>query len=146
MKSMLVKSCAFMLVVGLLGCGGGTPMSEVEGVVRLNGKPLDKIQVEFWPTSSGPRSFGTSDQDGKFKLTTDDGKHDGASIGNHKVVLHDIGIMGDKFLGREGETVDMTQGRKSRVAAKYATPETTPISQEVVSGKKNEVKIEVSAK
>ena len=118
-------------------------MAEVQGTVTMGGKPLDKIMVEFWPVSEGPRSFATTDADGRFKLMTDDGKRDGASVGSHKVVLKDVGVLGDKFLGRAGENADMSQGKKPRISGKYASPETTMISEKVVNKKKNEFTFEV---
>ena len=140
-------SCAGMLIglFALVGCGGdGIKIAEVEGTVKLGGKPLDKIMVEFWPESDGPRSFGETDAEGHFKLKTDDGKRDGASVGSHKVILKDSGVLGDKFMGRAGENMDMAKGKKPRVSGKYASPETTPISKTVEADKKNEFDIEVT--
>lgn len=129
----------------MLGCGGGgVKYAEVEGTVSLNGKPLDKILVEFWPESEGSRSFGETNAQGHFKLTTDDGKRIGAAVGSHKVVLKDASVLGDKFMGRAAENVDMSQGRKARISDKFGIATTSPIAQKVEAGKKNEYKIEAS--
>ena len=119
----------------LMGCGGGPNLSEVEGTVKRNGKPLDKIQVEFWPVGRGPRSMGTTDAQGRFILMTDDGKRMGAVVGSHKIVLKDVGVLGDKFLGRAGEDVDMTKGKKPQVSNAYGDPTKTPVTKEVTAGK-----------
>lgn len=119
-------------------------MAEVEGVVKMDDKPLDQIQVEFWPTASGPRSVGVTDASGRFVLKTDDGRMTGAAVGNHKVVLRDTTVLGNKVLGRAGEDIDMSEGRKSRISVDYNFPEKSSISKEVVAGKKNEIEIEVS--
>jgi hypothetical protein len=128
------------LAVGLvtaLGCGGGGPkLVEVEGTVKLAGKPIDNIAVEFWPTATGPRSVGVSDAQGKFTLTTDDGTKKGAVIGTHKVVLRDASVVGNKILGRAGEDVDMTEGRKSRISEVYLDPRKSPLKAEVSAEKK----------
>ncbi len=43
-------SAASIVLSCLSGCGGdGIRYAEVEGTVELNGKPLDKILVEFLP-------------------------------------------------------------------------------------------------
>lgn len=118
----------------LYGCGGGPEMAEVDGKVTFQGKPLDKIQVEFWPTGDGPRSMGVTDEAGHFVLTTD-GSRKGAVVGSHKVVLKDVGIHGDKFMGRAGESVDMAKGKKSRVAKVYSEPLSTTLKRDVTSGK-----------
>ena len=119
----------------LIGCGGGPNLAEVEGTLKRNGKPLDKIQVEFWPVKSGPRSMGTTDAQGRFTLMTDDGKRKGAVVGSHKIVLKDVGVLGDKFLGRAGEDVDMTKGKKPQVSDAYGDPQKTPVTKEVTSPK-----------
>lgn len=129
----------------MAGCGGNSfDLAAVEGTVKLDGKPLDKIMVEFWPQSDGPRSFGETDNEGRFKLKTDDGKNDGASVGSHKVVLKDAGALGDKFMGRAGEDVDMSKGKKVRISSKYSSPETTSITKSVEAGKKNQFDLEVT--
>jgi hypothetical protein len=116
--------------------------------VMLNGKPLDKIQVEFWPLNSGPRSMGVTDSEGKFVLKTDDGEHrDGAAVGPNKVVLKDIGIISDEFKGksfRELEEVDVTKWQKPRISTEYYNPEKTSLTKEVKSGE-NEFQIDVNA-
>ena len=100
--------------------------------------------MSHWPAvgdSVGPRSFGETDSSGHFKLTTDDGKSEGAAIGLNKVTLKDLNLMGDKFMGREGEEVNLSQGRKSRISLKLAQTESTTINETVVAGKKNEFAI-----
>ena len=132
------------LLVVLSGCGNPSiPVAEVEGTVELDGKPLDRIQVEFWPEGEGLRSIGTTDSEGRFKLMTDNGQQQGAAIGTHRVVLHDAAALGDKFLGRAGEDADMSQGKKPRIAGAYASPEETNLTAEVVAGKKNEFTFKV---
>ncbi len=133
------------VVAALWGCGGSKiPVAEVEGTVKVKGQPVEKIMVEFWPVESGVRSFGTTDAQGHFKLTTDDGKRQGAVVGSHKVVLRDAGILGDKFLGRRGEDTDMAQGKKPRISSDYSVPEKTTLNAQVVSGKKNEFDFDVA--
>lgn len=132
---------ALALLVGLLavtGCGGPHTVP-VEGTVTVNGKPVDGILVEFWPEGSGPRSSGETDKEGRFSLKTDDGKRKGAVIGKHRVVLRDTGILGDKFLGRAGEDVDMAKGKKPRVGSKFSDVNTTPLKEDVTSDPKKNV-------
>ena len=139
-----MRGPGFGLLVTIMffaGCDGGVKVASVEGTVTLDGKPLDKIMVEFWPDSVGPRSFGETDSNGHFKLTTDDGKSEGAAIGLNRVTLKDLSVMGDKFMGRAAENVNLSEGRKPRISGKFAQTESTPISETVVSGKKNEFTI-----
>lgn len=132
-----LRVCRFVPLVGLavaLGCGASIPMAEVEGTLKQNGRPLDKIQVEFWPEGSGPRSIGVTDASGHYTLKTDDGKRTGASVGKHRVVLSDIGTVA-KFLGRKGEGEDATKGKKPRINAKYSSAAQAAIVKEVSPGK-----------
>jgi hypothetical protein len=134
-RAILLSLAAAMLV--LSGCGSSGPkLVEVEGTVKLGGQPIDNISVEFWPEADGPRSIGVTDAQGKFSLTTDDGTKKGAVLGAHKVVLRDASVLGNKFLGRAGEDVDMTEGRKSRIAEIYLDPHKSPLKAEVTADKK----------
>jgi hypothetical protein len=132
-------------LAAIAGCGRGISMAEVEGVVTLNGKPVEKIQVEFWPSKEGPRSIGVTDSEGRYKLKTDDGTQPGAAVGKHSVVLHDVGIFGDKFLGRGAEDVDISNGQKPRISSEYCDAARTTLQKEVVAGQKNQIDLQVNA-
>src|SRR5262252_2054040 len=84
-----LAGCAAALVT-LTGCSGGPEFAQVTGTLKANGKPLENVQVEFWPEVTGRRSIGVTDKDGKFSLATDDGARQGAVVGSHKVVLVDL--------------------------------------------------------
>ena len=142
-----LRSIGFALpvtsILAFCGCGDGLNMVEVEGTVTMEGKPLDQIRVEFWPLGEGLRSVGVTDEAGRFSLTTDDGERKGAVVGSHRIVLNDTTVLGNQFLGRAGENVDMSQGRKSRILGDYASAQRTPLTKDVVAGKKNEITLEV---
>lgn len=127
----------------LIGCGGPR-IAPVEGTVTLDGKGLDKILVEFWPSAEGPRSVGETDAQGHFELMTDDGKR-GAVVGKHKVVLKDSAVLGDKFMGRKAENMDISQGRKPRISTSYGSADSSPISQDVAASS-NKFEYQVKAK
>ena len=135
----MASLCSLVLFIG---CSQGPTIAEVEGTLTLDGQPLKGIQLEFLP-EVGPRSIGETDAQGHFKLTTDDGKRAGAAVGSHRVVLRDVGILGNKFMGRAGEEVDMSQGRKSLLPQVYTTINGSPLKAQVESGKKNDIKLEI---
>lgn len=139
---------AICLLAGLssmIGCGESGPnMSPVEGTVTMDGKPLDKVMVEFWPESPGPRSFAETDANGHFKLMSDDGKHEGAVVSTHKVVLKDSKVYEGMPLGRKAENYTGPAGNKPRFGAKFTQSQTTPISKVVEAAKKNEFTLEVT--
>jgi hypothetical protein len=79
------------LLLTLAGCGGGSDLAPVSGVVTLNGKPTAEIAVTFQPVPATstknppPSAFGVTDQDGRYSLTVLDGDRKGASVGKNHV-------------------------------------------------------------
>ncbi|MCC6508988.1 MAG: hypothetical protein IT423_07765 [Pirellulaceae bacterium] len=129
----------FIVILALMaasGCDEKTKLAEVTGVVTLDGKPLELIQVEFWPTT-GPRSIGKTDTEGKFTLEIDDRTQKGAIPGTHKVALRDTWPSKDDYINDGGEWVDKSNGKKSRIHSKYYDAPLSPLSVEVVAGKPN---------
>lgn len=121
-----------------VGCGPTPPrMVEVDGTVTMDGKPLEKIHVEFWPETNGPKSFGLTDDQGKFSLSYEDGSKKGAVVGKHKVVLQDTSIIVDKRFGREVENVDVTGGKKPRILDAYGSPTSSTLTAEVTDEKRS---------
>jgi hypothetical protein len=121
----------------LVGCSRGIQLGEVKGTVKLNGKPLPKIMVEFVPDlPTGPRSLGTTDENGQYTLVCDN-KQPGALVGPHRVVLHDLAVYGEKGLGRKLELVGTPGGptlNPPRIPNYYEHPTQTPIRKEVKAG------------
>jgi hypothetical protein len=69
----------------LLGCGGRPGLMPVSGTVRLDGQPLEKLSVTFFP-AQGRAANGVTHPDGRFVLTTFK-QGDGALIGEHTVTI-----------------------------------------------------------
>jgi hypothetical protein len=80
-------------LASVVGCGSSETYANVQGKITVDGKPLEKIQVQFLPDPNqgtrGPRSVGVTDATGFFTLTTDDGRP-GAVVGQHVVLLTDL--------------------------------------------------------
>jgi len=133
------------ITLGLAGCGEGKPeVAEVTGTVTLDGKPLELIHVEFWP-EVGPRAFGKTNESGKFTLITDDRSQNGCPPGKNKVSLKDTAHMKDDYMGEDGEFVDMSDGRRSRIHTKYYDAPNSPLTVEVKPGEKNSFEFPVDA-
>ena len=121
----------------VIGCSSGPRLAEVKGTVRLNGKPMSKVMVEFVPDArTGARSTGTTDENGQYTLACDD-RRPGAIVGPHRVLLHDLAVFGDKVMGRKWETVGTPGGPpaiKSRIPTSYESATHTPLKKEVKDG------------
>ena len=80
------------LALGAAGCGDSPfETAPVSGKVTLNGQPLADARITFQPIGSekeqGPGSATTTDAEGKFTLTTAEGRR-GATVGKHQVHQH----------------------------------------------------------
>src|SRR5207244_3326530 len=88
-----ILGLVFLGAWALAGCGGSTKVVEAEGVVTQNGKPLENVQVEFLPDpnqgTTGLRSTGVTDAQGRFKLTYQDNRS-GVVPGKHRVLITDL--------------------------------------------------------
>jgi hypothetical protein len=87
------------IIIGLLalafsamsGCGSGFQVTPVEGVVRLDGKPVAGVEVRFAPEADpkahgSPFSRAVTDAEGRFALECDN-KSPGAVVGKHTVMV-----------------------------------------------------------
>lgn len=116
---------ALLGAVASAGCGGNN-FAEVEGTVTLNGAPLDNVQVEFLPDpehgTTGPRSTGTTDAQGRFKLVGDD-QRPGAAVGKHRVLIQDLKQWEGISPSREDSNKPL---KPSRLPARYTDVLSTP--------------------
>ena len=86
------------LLLAFCGCGGVDAVP-VSGRVTVNGKPVEKVAVNFTPIAAegavGPGSSGITDADGRFSLKTiGEDRVQGAVAGKHRVTLQEAGVEG----------------------------------------------------
>ena len=144
------NSITLPLILVLAGCGGGSKipeLTEVEGVVLLDGEPLPHAKISFNPTGSGlpTNSFGTAitDEAGKFKLATS-GKA-GAFPGEHLVTVVE-GPPPNDVRGEAGQTklAEFQASLKNRpIPTKYKDVNTSGTKITVKTDQK-EYKVELS--
>jgi hypothetical protein len=80
----MVAICLVAVVVGTPGCNDGRPERvPVSGVLTIDGQPLEKAFVVFYPPS-GRSSNGRTDSSGRFNLACFE-EADGAQLGEHQV-------------------------------------------------------------
>ena len=139
----LVAVCA-CLVLGISGCGGDQPVAPVEGILLLDGQPLDNVLVTFVPEKLQDgvpiRSMGTSDAEGQFILRTED-QRTGAVLGDHRVIIEDLAIL-QTPRSEDGTILAMPPQRFPKV---YSDPLRTPL-RATVEETTPPVRLELSAK
>lgn len=84
------------LLPGLLGCGGRDPFLAVEGVVRLDAKPLDQGSIAFTPLGVG-RSAGAEIRGGRFAIEP----RDGLAAGQYRVEITAFEATGRKLVDED---------------------------------------------
>lgn len=124
----LARAALGALALWFAGCGKEFEIAEVEGVVKLDGKPLPKALVEFHPDGTkGPSSGAETDDEGKFVLQyyqPGSASHaGGAVVGRHKVIVLDLKAAADP------------NGGKLRYPLAYTQLASTPLTAEVKPGK-----------
>ena len=83
--------------VTLSGCGG-YKVAEVDGTLTIQGKPANKIHIQFVPVSTSgtklPMSNGDTDEQGKFTMAMVIGNavQNGAVVGMSRVVLDGFSV------------------------------------------------------
>lgn len=142
------------VVLFLTGCGSGHPeRGIVQGTVTLDGKPLTKGSVTFWPTV-GRSALGEIQPDGSYTLTTFE-PGDGAIVGSHKVTIEvsepgtaapaPTSFEEEVKMLKEGQSPDLTIPRKFLAPKRYTRPETTDLTAEIKSGV-NRIDLKLSGK
>src|SRR5262245_42177646 len=84
------RSSGFLGLLVLAGCSGKNVVlnETVEGTVKIDGKPLAGVVVQFVPEGETrlPGSSGVTDERGHYTLTCEN-QRSGAVVGKHRVVL-----------------------------------------------------------
>jgi hypothetical protein len=140
--SAISRPFALCLALALLACGCGEPpprLTEVEGTVLLNDKPLPQALVRFVPDTSGPGASlvatGVTDEQGRFRLTCDVKNEPGASIGKNRVVITDApapqGTRGMSGKAQEAASKYLASLKNRPIPEVYTTAVKTPVVIEV---------------
>ena len=82
----------------LTGCGGKYD-AKVSGVVTLDGAPLPRGTIVFFPAAAGPSAHGRSDETGSYSLST--GREPGLPSGDYfvTVVASEPAVVPDNWSG-----------------------------------------------
>lgn len=125
---------ALSIALTAVGCAGPEyEIAEVDGVVTIKGQPGDSLRIEYAPDGSqggkGPTSTAETDDQGRYTLRYFEREatepQPGAAVGWHRVTITDR-LLSQSATGR---------GVKIRVPAEYTLIGSTPVKQQVLSGK-----------
>lgn len=145
MNSILRWVTTFLwLAIGLVGNGcsdGSNPERTVpaSGILTHNGQPLSYYAITLQPFEAHRGAVGETDEQGHFVLGTSS-TGDGAPPGKHRVGIAHLGPPSSR---PDGQTNFTAPQPKVKLAAKYASPETSGLTVEVPSSGSSDLKIEV---
>ena len=117
-----------ILLLLSIGCGGDSNIGKVEGVVSLDGEPLKRALVCFYPTD-GRASAGQTDEEGHYELQYIRNVK-GAVVGPHKVTI-------STYIHREDDPPTSEfggNGREETMPPKYLDRRKTELSATIESG------------
>ena len=145
---------AFVISLSLTaaGCSSGDEWTakrpkvyRAQGVVKLDGKPLDEATVVYHSQSNDVSAQGVTDKNGNFTLTTYDA-NDGAVEGKHKVVITKRTYEKRKTKYDSPEESSIALIPKELLPTKYALPTTTTVEVEVSGKGTNNSTIDITSK
>jgi hypothetical protein len=142
----------------LSGCGAkGLNTNYVEGIVTLDGDPLEQAVVTFFPViEDGKVATGTTDETGKYMLTADGGAPlKGALEGDYVVtvrkvettITEKVPLPGDPQANRNdpGYRPETVANQRVITPQIYAQQRTSPLKATVVKGK-NDLPFELKSR
>lgn len=167
MGTIFSKTAALAAVIGclgLMGCQGEPtlPTEYVEGVVTLDGSPVEGASVTFVPVdmTTGISAVGTTDANGVYKLTATQGVDDkmpapeaGAMPGDYVVTIRKVEAA-DYVSREEAEAqgikpTEYAPGQEPKpkyiVPKKYLNPSSTDLKVTVKEGK-NDIPFDLKSK
>jgi hypothetical protein len=80
----MLRTLAACLLVGVAGCSAGPELTSVSGVVRVDGEPMPRGTISFFPADGnrGP-SAGAGIVDGRYEIEAEKG----VKIGRNRVEI-----------------------------------------------------------
>jgi hypothetical protein len=140
----IVLRCMCLAGAVVAGCSSEkvAPVGEVDGVVTLDGKPLERARIEFHPNPadgvSGLRSTAETDHEGRFSLKCDDGRA-GAVVAEHRVTVHDLlqyeGIKAESKHSPDYGSGELRPPPRARFPDTFSDLGRTPLRKKVKIGK-----------
>ncbi|MDR1271343.1 MAG: hypothetical protein LBK82_17690 [Planctomycetaceae bacterium] len=138
MKKYMILFCAFVFVIGCSPNVTYLPTEHVQGIVTLDGVPLDDALVTFIPVNTdGIAASGYSNTEGIYQLTAVGGEpQKGAVTGDYIVTVNKIKIKMVKTPSPyPGEEPTETAEQTPILHKNYLNAKTSPLKVTVIKGK-----------
>jgi hypothetical protein len=132
MRGKMLATLALAGLAATSGCGEGTPLVPVDGLVTLDGKPVSGMIVSFAPEgeTQGNGALGYVGEDGRFSLTDARGEP-GVRVGQYRVSFYPA--LKNNLPEDDPSGVVAPPG-KSTVPGIYLQPYTSPVLATVPEG------------
>jgi len=152
----LVVLVAFALLG--MGCNGDSlpDMAEVSGVILLDGKPLDEVEIVFMPVpglrpeSVDPQASGYSDPAGRFRPETriEGHTYPGVVVATHRVAVRDLKRLSSPVPDPRQETAGETPSRRpgGRFSPRFADLMSGPFPTVAIGQGPQTIRIELDSK
>lgn len=121
----------------------GLDVEFVEGVVTLDGRPVDDVTVSFTPVEGGSPGYAATDEQGYFKLSTLGGKpQGGTTVGTYAVSFDKIVPAGKRPTPEQMEADPEWESSgkydtgmtRQLIPKRYVDPATSGFTVEVIRG------------
>ena len=131
-KSILTLGLCMTILVAV-GCrGGNSDVAEVTGTLTIDGLPVEKALVTFYPTK-GRASAAYTNADGVYELIYTV-KQNGALIGEHKVTVKTSVRKEMNYSTGEVESEEGVAARKEMLPKKYRDRNASELTATVKQG------------
>ena len=154
----LILCLASISVPGFVGCGGPKwpPTYKCTGVVTLDGTPVERATITFYPLDGQKPANATTDANGNYELTSFNAG-DGATPGAFGVAIQKFpaieieAVPGGKPFDEsnntdEGPTPDSEKDPVNELPEKYSNHEKSGLSATVVTDGENVFTFELKSK
>jgi hypothetical protein len=154
----LILCLASISVPGFVGCGGPKwpPTYKCSGVVTLDGAPVDRATITFYPLDGQKPANATTDANGNYELTSFNAG-DGATPGAFGVAIQKFpaieieAVPGGKPFDEsnntdEGPSPDSEKDPVNQLPEKYSNHEKSGLSATVVADGENIFTFELKSK
>jgi hypothetical protein len=142
-----------LTILTVFGCKKPHNLKYIEGVVTLDGKPVEAVSVSFIPIDSakGLGAGGYTDVNGKFKLSSLVGKGgDGTQTGKYSVIF--VKLTPAREMTENEKQLVQTEPERVPVIpmvdvlpSKYSSPKTSGIEVEITESGSNVFNFDLSS-